>query len=79
MVGRGFEGIFGGIKEEILENKDQENEDGQLAENEALGESGLEREDIVVAHRGRKQAGQVRKLVTANLPSEVKPVIIFHR
>lgn len=41
------------VKEEVLEDNDEEEEDGDLAEYETLGERGLQREQVGVRHAWR--------------------------
>ena len=50
MVSSRFEGVFAGVEEQVSENSAEQEDNGELAEDEALGEGWLEREDVVGRH-----------------------------
>lgn len=42
--------LFTGYKEQVFEDEEEEEKDRELSKDEALGERGLEREDMVIPH-----------------------------
>lgn len=50
MIRRGFEWCLRRVEEEIFENQTKQKDDGELSDNEALRECGLQGEYIVIRH-----------------------------